>query len=322
MISVICPAKLNLGLRVLGRRADGYHDLAGLMVALPWFDRVDVEFGTTPAAGATPVVNLKVSGDAGSGSVDAPDDDRNIVVRAARLYLEHMGTDDFPGIPEVSIHLRKTIPSGTGLGGASSDAAGTLLAMDDLVDKAGLEPICGAGIRKIAASLGSDVVFFLNPAPSMIVGRGEDFAPAASQFSLPVVVAVPRQRLSTAEVFSRWDADANLGKTPRNALTVAADSDISPCLSVSAPVPGGRAFAPEMFENDLSDAVFALCPRAASLAGLLVESGARVAAVTGSGSAVYGVCDDMVSARDCAAAMARVLESGEIVRAFQAGTVF
>ncbi len=322
MISVICPAKLNLGLHVLGIRPDGFHELRGLMVALPWFDRLDLELDFDDTNAGTPEVALTVSGESDSDSLEAPAGEGNIVVRAARAYLQAYGLNRLPGSPRVSIRLLKTIPSGTGLGGASSDAAGTLLAMDDLMADAGLERLGGAAIRRLAASLGSDIVFFLDPVPSTIVGRGEDFRPAAGGFSLAVVVAVPEKRLSTAAVFASWDARRLSSGAGPNALTALGESDISPCLSVSAPAASGCAPTPEIFENDLSDAVFELCPRSADLARFLTDFGARVSAVTGSGAAVYGICGDMASARACAAAMSRVIGPGEIVRAFQVGNVF
>lgn len=322
MISVICPAKLNLGLKVLGRRPDGFHELRGLMVAIPWFDRLDVDVEFLSEGTGVPVVELKVTADPDGESGEAPRGEQNIVVRAARAYLEEFGATRLPGRPLVSIRLKKTVPSGTGLGGASSDAAGTLLALDDLMAEAGLDRMGKAGIRSIAARLGSDVVFFLEPVPAMIVGRGEEFVPARNPVDLAVVVAVPVKRLSTGDVFAAWDASRIHRFESGNALTARGDSDISPCLSVSAPAAGGSALSPEMFENDLSDAVFELCPRSADLARFLTDSGARLSAVTGSGAAVYGVCDDIGSARACAAAMARFLEPGEIVRAFQVGMVF
>lgn len=322
MISVICPAKLNLGLRVVRQRPDGYHDLEGLMVALPWFDRLDIDIDFQPAGRTSPIVALSVTGEPDISDDEAPRGEDNIVVRAARMYLDETGLGKFPGMPDISIHLRKTIPAGTGLGGASSDAAGTLLALNDLMVANGFDALDSGSIRSIAARLGSDTVFFLDPRPSTIVGRGEDFAVTEGPITLPVVVAVPNQRLSTAEVFASWDARRKSAGTLRNALTVRGDSAITPCLSVSSPTIGGRVWSPEIFENDLSDAVFDLCPRSADLARLLTGAGARLAAVTGSGAAVYGVCDDMGSARQCASAMTRVIEPGEIVRAFQVGTVF
>jgi len=322
MISVICPAKLNLGLKVLGRRPDGFHELRGLMVAIPWFDRLDVDVEFLPEGGGAPSVDLKVTADPDGESGEAPGGEQNIVVRAARAYLEEFGAARFPGRPLVSIRLKKTIPSGTGLGGASSDAAGTLLALDDLMVEAGLDGIGAARLRSVAARLGSDVVFFLDPGPAMIVGRGEEFIPASGPINLAVVVAVPVTRLATGDVFAAWDGRRIPGSESGNALTARGDSDISPCLSVSAPAASGIALSPEMFENDLSDAVFELSPRSADLARFLTDSGARLSAVTGSGAAVYGVCGDIGSARACAAAMSRVLEPGEIVRAFQVGMVF
>lgn len=322
MISVICPAKLNLGLKVLGRRPDGFHDLDGLMVGLPWFDRVDVEMDDHWAGPPNEQVDLVLSGDGQDVTLEAPQGADNIVVRAAREFLAR-AADRFGGFrPRVTIRLIKRIPSGTGLGGASSDAAGTLLALNGILTESGLEPFSDDEIRVMAACLGSDTVFFLDPEPARIQGRGERFVPAGVDVSLAVVVAVPSTRLSTATVFALWDERRDSDGTNRNRLTVSPPGAINPCLSVSASARSGFAPLPEFFENDLSDAVFELCPRAAELSRLLVGCGASVAAVTGSGAAVYGVCGDMVSARAVAAAMSRVILPGEIARAFQVGNVF
>jgi 4-diphosphocytidyl-2-C-methyl-D-erythritol kinase len=317
MISLNCPAKINLGLRVTGLRDDGYHQLSGHMVCVPWFDRLDVAL--VDLENQCGDVVLEVIRDDCLSVSDAPEGDANIVSRAARLCLNRLGIADRFG---VSLTLHKSIPAGTGLGGASSDAAGVLLALNQLAAGLGICPLDSEQLRQVAAELGSDSVFFLDPTLSRIVGRGEAFEGVGADFCAPVVIAVPSQRLSTKAVFAAWDARHNHDANGPKRLTGKAGSDIRPSLSVYPSHSDGWCMSPELFENDLSDVVFDLCPRSAALAGMLRNSGARVVVVTGSGSAVYGLYDDIGSAYQSAHDLSLVIQPGEIVRAFQTGKVF
>ncbi len=300
-------------------RPDGYHDLSGIMVPVPWHDRLDVEIDAALPAGR---IRLEVVTQPGVSIGPIPEDDGNIVSATARLCLDCDEMAERPFGGGLFVRLFKAIPAGTGLGGASSDAAGTILAIDRLARAAGHPGISPETMRAIAAAVGSDSVFFIRPVPSRIVGRGEDFVPVPLAGSFSAVIAVPVQRLNTGAVFRRWEELRKHSDSGKDGLTDRVVGDISPCLLVRVPPGSGEPAAPEFFENDLSEAVFDLCPRSAKLLDLFNESGSFAASVTGSGSAVYGLFADIGSAECFVRTMTRNLLPGEIVRAFQIGSDF
>jgi 4-diphosphocytidyl-2-C-methyl-D-erythritol kinase len=180
--SIAAPAKLNLRLRVLGRRRDGFHELETLMVRLPCLaDRIEAE-----AAGEFSF---------GCDDPTVPCDERNLVVRAARGF-ERVAGIRLPW----RINLEKRIPHGAGLGGGSSDAAAMLRLLD------GLHPglVDPAKISDLAARLGSDVPFFLGSGPAICRGRGERVKAAAAVPPLPVVLFKPGFGVATPEAYARW----------------------------------------------------------------------------------------------------------------------
>jgi 4-diphosphocytidyl-2-C-methyl-D-erythritol kinase len=180
-LRVAAPAKVNLHLRILGRRPDGYHDLETLFQAIDLHDVLDFERG---GAG----VRLEVAGEDVGPAAD------NLVTRAALAFLAAAGK----GSEGVRIRLEKRIPSGAGLGGGSSDAAATLRAMDALFPGA----VPPERITAIAAELGSDVPFFLGASPLALGrGRGEMIEPLAALPRAPGIVVMPGTRVPTADAY-------------------------------------------------------------------------------------------------------------------------
>jgi len=145
------PCKVNLLLNILGRRPDGFHELETVMLPVPWHDRLVLDHA---ASGITFTCD----------DPRLPADDTNLVVRAARAFLTAAGL-----AVGVRIHLEKRIPLAAGLGGGSGDAATTLLGLNRLFG----EPLALTQLHEIAASLGSDVPFFLYGRPALATGRGE-----------------------------------------------------------------------------------------------------------------------------------------------------
>ena len=177
------PAKINLSLRVLGRRADGFHDLESLMCPVSVFDTLEV---TRRAEGGLEFV---------CDDATLPTGDDNLVVRAARLFCGAQGVT-----PDVRIALTKHIPHGAGLGGGSSDAATTLLALDRLFEtRLSREALAG-----MAAELGSDVPFFIYESAAMIRGRGERVESVAFPHALPLLLIKPPFGVPTPWAYSRW----------------------------------------------------------------------------------------------------------------------
>ena len=187
------PAKINLSLRVLGRRADGFHELESLMCPVSVFDTLDV---TLREAGGLEFV-------CDDGTLPAGDD--NLVVRAARLFCALRGIE-----PNVRIALTKHIPHGAGLGGGSSDAATTLLALDRLFETR----LSREALAAMAAEIGSDVPFFIYDSAAMIRGRGERVEPVAFPHALPLLLIKPPFGVPTPWAYSRWKDACEIPDVP------------------------------------------------------------------------------------------------------------
>ena len=187
------PAKINLSLRVLGRRADGFHDLESLMCPVSVFDTLDV---TRRESGGLEFV---------CDDATLPTGDDNLVVRAARLFGSACGIE-----LHARIALTKHIPHGAGLGGGSSDAATTLLALDRLF----ATQLSRAALAVMAAELGSDVPFFIYESAAMIRGRGERVEPVAFPHALPLLLIKPPFGVPTPWAYSRWKDAREIPEAP------------------------------------------------------------------------------------------------------------
>jgi 4-diphosphocytidyl-2-C-methyl-D-erythritol kinase len=247
------PAKINLFLRVVGRRADGYHELDSVFVPISLADRLRIEIRPQRAAS----VALRCS------DATLPADDRNLAMRAANAFMREFGVD-----AELLIDLEKNIPVGAGLGGGSSDA-GAVLRMLASLERVGDR----ARLAELAASLGADVPFFLDPRPARIGGIGERISFLPRLPSLSLVLAVPPFEVSTREIFKAL--------APGQWSGPVADADIA------ALVKGEIAGA--ALVNDLAAVAMRLFPEIARIKSMLETLGARAAQMTGSGGAVFGI---------------------------------
>lgn len=254
------PGKINLCLRVTGKRADGYHELDSIFLPIAWSDIVRIETRPSDA----PRVGLRCD------EAALKDSQSNLASRAAAAFMR-----EFAIVAEVLVDVRKRIPLGAGLGGGSSDA-GAVLRMMSAIFGVSSPPRLAA----VAVELGADVPFFLDPVPARVRGIGEIIEPLPPMVRLNLVVAVPSVKVPTAGVFSALK--------PENWSGPLADAEIPSVLS-------GK-ISPLLVMNDLAKPAMALFPDIAKLKALLEEEGARVAAMSGSGGAVFGLYDDAVSA--------------------------
>ena len=256
------PAKLNLYLCVLRKRPDGYHEIETL------FERIDLADALTfrlRLAGLT----LTCTDPALSCGED------NLVLRAARLLQRAGGTAQ-----GAEMHLVKRIPVAAGLGGGSSDAAAALLGLNRLW-RLGLPR---ARLAALAASLGSDVAFFLQPQPFAIgKGRGERCRPVSGR-RLAHVLVVPRERLSTATVYGGLRFPLT---PPAHSLTIFQHALRNGSLSELA----------EGLWNDLEPEAIRRCPVILTIHARLRQSGCLGVRLSGSGTAVFGLCRDVPHAR-------------------------
>jgi 4-diphosphocytidyl-2-C-methyl-D-erythritol kinase len=262
-------AKLNVFLRVLGRRDDGYHDVETLLLPISLADHVSVE----PADGLT----LSLGGPAAAG---VPTDETNLALRAARALAAKADGGSPPG---AHIAIEKRIPVAAGLGGGSADAATTLLLLDDLWGIG----MGRDGLIRLAAEVGSDVPALLLGEPAYVRGRGEIVEPVLLQ-TTTWVVRPSGLSVSSADAYAWWDGDAATGPDP-GALIAAAEA-------------GNDALVGSAVFNDLEGPVAAHHPEISESAAAFIDAGAHGAVMSGSGPTVVALCS-FASAQDVADAV-------------------
>jgi 4-diphosphocytidyl-2-C-methyl-D-erythritol kinase len=254
-IRVRAHAKINLTLRVGAAQADGFHTLQTVFQSLALHDLLEF----TPRRGP---LTLTCSDPA------VPVDDRNLVRRAARALWQALGRPREPA--GVAIHLTKQIPMQAGLGGGSSDAASALSALASIWQPRGPRPDLAAA----AAQIGSDVPYFLMGGTALGLARGEDLYPLEDLPARHVVLALPAFGVPTADAYRWFDEDAGGAATERR--------DSGP----SVPAWRGRRLT---LVNDLEAPVTRRRPDIGAARRALEGAGAEAAAMTGSGSAVFGL---------------------------------
>jgi 4-diphosphocytidyl-2-C-methyl-D-erythritol kinase len=264
LLAELAPGKINLCLQVTGKRADGYHELDSIFLPIAWSDIVSIS--TRPSD--EPRVSLRCD----EAALD--DSQSNLASRAAAAFMGEFGI-----AAEVLVDLRKRIPMGAGLGGGSSDAGAVLRTMATIFGISSPPRLAA-----VALQLGADVPFFLEPGPARVRGIGEVIEPLSTTVRLNLVIAVPNVKVPTAKVFAALRHDGWSGPL--------ADSAISSIRS-------GKISATSV-TNDLAKPAMALFPDIAKLKALLEEEGARVAGMSGSGGAVFGLYRDALTAEAAA----------------------
>ncbi len=283
MIHLTAGCKVNLGLHVVGVRADGYHELDSLFYPLP-----------------TPCDHLEIRETGRQGIVlrcDEPgvNPEHNTLTRAYAAFVKETG-----GAPGIAVHLRKGIPLGSGLGGGSSDAASLLLWLNERADL----PLDAAGLARTALAVGADAPFFLYNQPCRVQGIGEILTPMDYDFSgLRLVLVCPEIHVDTAWAFARYDA-----LFPHADRTAAQNSlTKSPCEANGTFLSGAGNATWSVWDirNDLEAAVFPQYPQLAAIKADLLRLGADTACMSGSGSSVLGLFSRAAAAKaeDAAAAL-------------------
>jgi 4-diphosphocytidyl-2-C-methyl-D-erythritol kinase len=182
-ITLPAPAKINLSLRILGKRPDGFHELETLMVPIGLSDEIEIIHA--PGHGVSLSCN----------DPEIPTDSGNLCVKAVELFREETGIAH-----GISISLMKRIPHGAGLGGGSSDAAAVLKGINTLFD----DPLVTEELALLAASLGSDVPFFLHDGPALCKGRGEILEDAPAIPERRILLIKPPFPVPTAWAYKRY----------------------------------------------------------------------------------------------------------------------
>ena len=287
-LALKAPAKLNLGLRITGRRPDGYHELESVFLPLDLADDVFVELAPEPG------VRLAVE-----GPVAAPAGEENLAYRAARAFLAGAGLED----QGVALRLTKRIPSPGGLGGGSSDAGTVLRALGQL-----LPGVLGEeALASLALGLGADVPYFLAPRPAWVSGIGERIAPLESFPPLCLVLVHPGKSLATPDVFAAFDAAPVSLTAPDPRPTIRRLSTPreqgGPARTAALAGLSGEDWW-SLTANDLEPAATRLCPEVAELREELEATQALAVGMSGSGPTLYGVHAGVDAARDAAARLA------------------
>lgn len=270
-VRIEAPAKINLFLRVVRRREDGYHEIETLLQAITLSD-------TLKCYGAPTKREFILTCDDPS----LPTDERNLVWRAAAAVRAATGCDN-----GARFFLGKRIPPGGGMGGGSSDAVATLLGLRqlwrlDLTDDA---------LDEIAAALGSDVPFFLRCGTALATGRGEVLTPLPDPPPLALVLVAPPFGVSTPGAYRAWQP------VPEEELPSATD-----CWDALRR--GDLDALGAALRNDLEPGVFAMHPELATIRERLLAAGAVAARMTGSGSTLFALAHDAAHAHRIATAVA------------------
>ena len=287
-VTVPSLAKLNLDLRVLYKRLDGYHELRTIFQTVSLRDTLVIDF--EPARRSRIELN---------SSIDIPD---NLVVRAAQLAADELKIQ-----ADVRISLKKKIPMGAGLGGGSSNAAAVLIALTALAGKQVALP----QLLQLGKQLGSDVPFFFHGGTALGLGRGTELYPLPDQPPRPALIVATGVHVSTAEayrVLSRKAQDEE-ALPVTNALTSPRKSPILGEFQAVAWKLDQPDFPRLRFVNDFEEPVFKTHQSLAAVARKLRRLGAQPAQMTGSGSAIFGV-------------FGTAHESEAVARHFPPGTAF
>jgi 4-diphosphocytidyl-2-C-methyl-D-erythritol kinase len=255
-MQVLAPAKINLSLKILGPRSDKFHEIETLIVPISLYDELKIERCTSKQG-----IEFRCN------DPSVPQGDDNLAARAARAFLKKMKIKS-----GVLIELKKKIPHGAGLGGGSSDAASTLMALNELFEA----KLTRETLAKMAEGIGSDVPFFIFQSAAICRGRGELVSPIKLRKPLFILLLKPQFGVPTAWAYQRW----------RGAREI-------PGVSYAA-----QEFVGQTFVNDLERSVFEKFLFLAQLkVWLLEQPEVGAALMSGSGSTVFAVMRESADAR-------------------------
>lgn len=253
--------KINIGLDIVNKRTDGYHDIETVMVPVGWYDVVEA----IPSESDCPTLTVY------GNKIDCPDE-QNLVIKAFRAMQKRHG------IQNVDFYLQKNIPDGAGLGGGSSDAAHTLLLLNKMFN-IGLNK---EDLSLIASELGADCPFFIFNKPMLATGTGTQLTPIDINLSsFTLLIAKP----SGVHISTK---DAYAGVKPKHPI-----HHISSILSSPMCEWNGN------MKNDFEESIFAKAPQILAVKNEMISHDAMYSSMTGSGAAVYGFFSKKAQAEAC-----------------------
>lgn len=265
-ITVSSPAKINLFLEILSKRADGYHNIQTVFQKISLCDEVRIRVSDRQGITVT------------CSAPDIPSGADNLAYRAADLLLKKYRLQT-----GVSIEIEKNIPAGAGLGGGSSNAAATLMGLDRMFEL----NMDTADYIDLSLNIGADVAFFtMNSATALASGTGETLHPFTLNIPVWIAVIFPGFGVSTAWAYKTYSRKYNLlTKHKKNSILNSSINTIEQLVSI--------------LHNDFEEIVWDAHPEIKTLKQRLVETGARGALMSGSGSSVFGVFDSRHQAEQC-----------------------
>lgn len=269
----LSPAKVNLFLKVLSKRPDGYHEILSLMQPVSLYDELTVEV----EEGDGIVVSADHAG--------VPGGKDNLAYRAADLVLRETGLKR-----KVSIFIGKRIPVGAGLGGGSSNAATVLMGLNSFLGS----PVKEQRLMELGASIGSDVPFFILKTPAIATGRGE----VLKRVKLPrygYVLVNPGFHVSTAWAYNNLD----LTKKPEDNILMYSEETLGSVHDIK-----------DFLQNDLEAVTAGRYPEISAIKGALVEAGALGSLMSGSGPTVFGVFSETGKAEEAFQRLKGTLDKG------------
>lgn len=259
---IIFPgSKINLGLNIVNRRADGYHNIESVMVRTGWSDILEI----VPSKSASTTLTLS------GNHVECPPE-KNLVMKAYRALEQRLGP-----LPAADIYLRKIVPDGAGLGGGSADAAATVKGLNEVFSLG----LSREEMAEVCARIGADCPFFIYDTPMLVTGTGTTMRPVEVEAikGMRIVIIKPQRSVSTAQAY----AGAKLSGKESGIELIAA---------------GPASEWPMRLTNGFEPSVGAALPEIELLKSYLYGLGAAYASMSGSGSSVYGLFEGDILADD------------------------
>ena len=267
-MKILSPAKINLFLHVRGKRPDGYHELFSLMCRITLFDEISLEFSEGNRVEIF-CAHPKV-----------PANSKNLASRAVNLFQRELGSEQ-----SVRIHLKKNIPPAAGLGGGSSNAASLLMALNAYHNY----PFSTEMLMNMGLKLGADVPFFIFQKPALATGIGEKLAPFEGDLPYHILLLYPGVEVSTAEAYQ----NLNLGLTKEEKKPTNTNLKL-------------KRFDPAQdLTNDLERVTIQKYPEIRLAKEKMLKLGAVGALMSGSGSTVFGLFDNVATAKTAGQALNR-----------------
>ena len=255
-IGITAFAKVNLGLRVLEKRSDGYHNIESVLQTVSLADEIEIKMGGS---------SIEISSD----NPEVPVGELNLCHKAARLFL-----DEIEETNSVAIHIEKRIPVGAGLGGGSSDAASVLTGLDILFSSG----LGNEKLRELGLLIGSDVPFFIEGGTSSVGGRGERIDPIKPEPYFCYLIVYPGFSIDTKWAYGRI----------KFLTKEAYYSNVNAYSFVGAAAKGGQM----ELHNDFEGVMLIEYPELSQIRELLIAHDARAVSLSGSGSSVFGIFHD------------------------------